>query len=77
MLRVARCGAVKARTQAGNQVHDLIVTAPEQVRQQLAGLPRQQQVQAAARFRPRDLASPHEGARADRPAKRLPPCTMR
>ena len=37
MLRVARCGAVKARTQAGNQLRDLIVTAPEKVRQQLAG----------------------------------------
>jgi transposase len=64
MLRVARCGAVKARTQAGNQLRDLIVTAPEQVRQQLAGLPRQRQVEAAARFRPRDLAGPCEGARA-------------
>jgi transposase len=28
-LRVARAGAVKARTQAGNQLRDLIVTAPE------------------------------------------------
>jgi transposase len=36
MLRVARCGAVKARTQAGNQLRDLIVTAPEALRQRLA-----------------------------------------
>ena len=64
MLRVARCGAMKARTQAGNQLRDLIVTAPEQVRQQLAGLPRGRQVQTAARFRPRGLAGPAEGARA-------------
>ena len=64
MLRVARCGAVKARTQAGNQLRDLIVTAPEQVRQQLAGLTRERQVQTAARFRPRGLAGPAEGARA-------------
>src|SRR6266545_5032268 len=28
-LRVARAGAVKARTQAGNQRRDLILTAPE------------------------------------------------
>ena len=64
VLRVARCGAVKARTQAGNQLRDLIVTAPQEVRRELAGLPRQRQVQLAARFRPRDLGSPCEGARA-------------
>jgi transposase len=64
MLKVARAGAVKACTQAGNQLRDLIVTAPEQVRQQLAGLPRDRQVHVAARFRPRHLAGPAEGARA-------------
>ena len=47
-----------------NQLRDLIVTAPEQVRQQLAGLPREGQVQTAARFRPRGLAGLAEGARA-------------
>jgi transposase len=47
-LRVARAGAVKARTQAGNQLRDLILTAPEQVRRQLAGLPCQRQVDVAA-----------------------------
>jgi transposase len=61
MLRVARCDAVKARTQAGNQLRDLIVTAPEQVRQQLAGLPRERQVQAAARFRPTAWPAPPGG----------------
>ncbi|HEY5988948.1 MAG TPA: transposase [Streptosporangiaceae bacterium] len=63
-LRVARADAVKARTQAGNQLRDLIVTAPEQVRRQLAGLPCQRQVNVAARFRLRDLANPAEGAKA-------------
>jgi transposase len=63
-LKVARAGAVKARTQAGNQLRDLILTAPEQVRQQLAGLPSGRQVDMAARFRPRDLAGPAEGAKA-------------
>ena len=38
-LQVARAGAVKARTQAGNQLRDLILTAPEPLREQLAGLP--------------------------------------
>jgi transposase len=64
MLRVARCGAVKARTQAGNQLRDLVVTAPENLRQQLAGLPRERQVELAARFRPSDLSCPADGARA-------------
>jgi transposase len=63
-LRVARAGAVKARTQAGNQLRDLILTAPEQVRRQLAGLPRQRHVDVAVRFRPQNLANPAEGARA-------------
>ena len=63
-LRVARAGAVKARTQAGNQLRDLIVTAPEQVRRQLGGLPSRRQAETAARFRPGDLSSPAEGAKA-------------
>ena len=60
-LRVARAGAVKARTQAGNQLRDLILTAPEQLRQQLAGLPRGRQVDLAARFRPRRPGRPCRG----------------
>jgi transposase len=60
---VARAGAVKARTQAGNQLRDLILTAPETLRRQLAGLPCQRQVDAATRFRPGDLAVPAEGAK--------------
>ena len=61
---MARAGAAGARTQAGNQLRDLIVTAPEPLRRQLAGLPSGRQVAAAARFRPQDLAGPAEGARA-------------
>ena len=38
-LRVARRGAVKARTAARNQLHGLIAAAPEALREQLAGLP--------------------------------------
>ena len=59
MLRVARRGAVKARTQAGNQLRDLIVTAPEALRQQLAGLPAARQAETAGRFRP---GGPADGA---------------
>jgi transposase len=64
MLRVARRGALKARTQAGNQLRDLIVTAPEQLRERLAPLPTARRVELAARFRPGDLTSPGEGAKA-------------
>ena len=64
MLRVARAGAVKARTQAGNQLRDLILTAPEPVRQQLTRLSCQRQINVAARFRPGNLACPAGGAKA-------------
>jgi transposase len=63
-LRVARRGAVKARTQAGNQLRDLIVTAHGTLRARLAPLSARDRVQLAARFRPGDLASPAEGAKA-------------
>ena len=61
---MARAGAVKARTQAGNQLRDLILTAPEPLRQQLAGLPSGRQAEVAARFRPGDPACPAEGTKA-------------
>jgi len=64
MLRVARRGAIKARTQAASQLRDLIVTAPGQLREQLAPLPTARRVELAARFRPGDLTSPAEGAKA-------------
>jgi transposase len=57
-------GAGLARTQAGNQLRDLILTAPEPLRQQLAGLPSGRQVDVAARFRPGGPACPAEGAKA-------------
>jgi transposase len=63
-LQVARRGAVKARTQAGNQLGGLIVTAPEAMREKLAGLSTHKRVTLAARFRPGDLTSPAEAARA-------------
>jgi transposase len=63
-LQVARRGAVKAHTQAGNQLRDLIITAPEVLREKLAGLPTSERVKLAARFRPGDLTSPTEAAKA-------------
>lgn len=64
MLQVARRGAVKARTQAANQLRDLIVTAPAPLREQLAPLPTDQRVHIAAQFRPGGLSDPGEAAKA-------------
>lgn len=51
-LRVARAGAVKARTAAANQLHSLLDTAPDALRAQMAKLTFKQKVALAERFRP-------------------------
>jgi transposase len=58
VLRVARRSAIRARSQAANQLHSLLVTAPDQLRQQLRGLPLARLVQVAATFRPGSLTGP-------------------
>lgn len=50
-LRTARRSAIKARTQAANQLQGLRVTAPEQLRHRLRGLSTKELVSVAARFR--------------------------
>lgn len=50
-LRVARRSAVKARTQAANQLHALLSTAPDELREGLRGLPTKHLAGRAARFR--------------------------
>ncbi len=50
-LRVARRGAIKARTAAFNQLHGLIVSAPADVRSALADLRGQQLVDRCAAYR--------------------------
>lgn len=50
-LRTARRSAVKARSQAINQLQSLVVTAPEALRKRLRGLSTGELVAAAARFR--------------------------
>ena len=52
MLMVVRRLAVKARTQAANQIHSLVVTAPEQVKRRLKGLNAGARVRVCAAFRP-------------------------
>lgn len=67
-LRVARRGAVKARTQAINQLRAQIVTAPAELREQLRGLTRGALVDTCARLRP---------AAAGAELARLDPATVR
>jgi transposase len=50
-LRVARRGAVKARTAALNQAHGLLTSAPEALRAELAGLTSTELVARCAAFR--------------------------
>jgi transposase len=51
-LRLARHSAVKARSQAANQLQALLVTAPEELRQRLRGLSTKKLVATCARVRP-------------------------
>jgi transposase len=52
VLRTARRSAVKAKSQAANQLQALRVTAPEKLRDRLRGLPTKELVAVAARLRP-------------------------
>jgi len=51
-LRVARCGAIKARTQSTNQLKSLLVTAPAELREQLRQLSTTALIATCARLRP-------------------------
>jgi transposase len=57
-LRVARRSAIKARAQATNQMHALVATAPDSVREPLRGLSSIRLVERCARFRPGDVDTP-------------------
>jgi transposase len=57
-LRVARQTAVKARTQAINAIKALLVTAPSELREQLAGLTTTRLIRQAAALDPGTLATP-------------------
>ncbi|MFF7242072.1 IS110 family transposase [Streptomyces collinus] len=51
-VRVARRSAMKARTQAVNQLKALIVTAPDVLREHLRGLHRMELIRTVTRWRP-------------------------
>ena len=57
-LRVARRSAVKARTQAGNQIRDLIVNLPDELRQQLTSLTLARQVELCSTWQGRSTPEP-------------------
>jgi transposase len=60
-LRVARRGAIKARTQAMNQLRALLLTGPAQLREQLRHLSPTDLIRTCARSRPSaDLAEPEQ-----------------
>jgi transposase len=61
--RVARRSAVKAHTQAANQLASLVVTAPEPLRQQLRALGPDKLVATAAGLRPGPLTTPTAAAK--------------
>jgi transposase len=52
VLRVARISANKARTQAINQLHSLVCTAPPDLREQLRGRSRDELIAGCAALRP-------------------------
>lgn len=64
VLRLVRRSAIKARTQASNQIRDLIITAPERVRSRLSKLTTADRVSACARFRHGALGDPAEATKA-------------
>jgi transposase len=61
-FRAARCSAVKSRTQAANQLRNLVVTAPDELRNRLRGLSTTVLVTEALSFRPGDHPSTPEEA---------------
>jgi transposase len=64
-LHLARTGAIKARTACSNEMKALIVTAPAELREQLATRSALKLAEACARLEPlADLADPTEGVKA-------------
>lgn len=60
VIHNTRRSAVKARTQAINQLHQTLVTAPVTLREQLRGLSTNKLIDRCANFRPgNNLADPH------------------
>ena len=64
MIRLARVSAVKARTQAANQIHALVTSGPERLRSRVKGLSVLRLAARARRWRPGDIHDPLSACRA-------------
>lgn len=63
VLNIARRSAVKAKTQAANQVRDLVVTAPDDIRSELRDLRTPARMAHCARWRPGDALDTRSATR--------------
>ena len=63
LLRIARRSAMKARTQTANQLHAVVVTAPDPIRQPLNGLHINALVERVHRMRPGPVTEPTAAAK--------------
>jgi len=64
VLRIARRSAIKARTQAANQIRDLILTGPDQLRARLRNLDTATRVRSCVGLRPgQDMTDPVEATK--------------
>jgi transposase len=63
ILHLTRRSAVKARTQAANQIKDLVLTAPESIRAELHGLTTAQRVRVCATWNPVRVTDPTTATR--------------
>jgi len=63
VLHLCRRSAVKSKTQAGNQIKDLVLTAPEPLRAQLRDKTTRQRVRIAAAWRPGTVTDPTSATR--------------
>jgi transposase len=63
-LRVSFCSLRDTRRRVANQIHALVLAAPERLRNELSELSLESCVDRCARFRPGDLADSTQGCRA-------------
>lgn len=63
ILHLTRRSAVKAKTQAANQIKDVILTAPEHIRGELRDSTTRQRVRICAAWRPGPIVDPASAAR--------------
>lgn len=63
LLKVARRSAMKQRTMVANQMHAVVVTAPDRLRSDLKGASLKEMVRVAARYRPGGVTDPYQAAK--------------